>query len=97
MAKTSENTAENDADTAGWQVYIVRCSDDSLYTGVTRDIGRRMAEHGGPRGARYCRGRAPQQLVYLEQGHDHGSALRREAAIKKLTRRGKLQLIAAAG
>lgn len=96
MVKTTGNKPATDANAGGWQVYILRCSDDSLYTGITRDIDRRMSEHGGPRGARYFRGRKPRQLVYLEQGHDHGSALRREAEIKQLTRAGKLALIAGA-
>ena len=80
------------ADT-GWQVYIIRCSDDSLYTGITLDVERRLMEHGGARGAKYVRGKRPHQLVYLEDGHTRSSASRREAAIKKLTRAAKLQLI----
>ncbi len=79
---------------ADWQVYIVRCTDDSLYTGITLDIERRMAEHGGSRGAKYFRGKRPVQLVFLEHGHTRSSACRREAAIKKLSRAGKLRLIA---
>ena len=78
---------------AGWQVYIIRCSDDSLYTGITLDVERRMTEHGGARGAKYFRGKRPHQLVYLEDGHTRSSACRREAAIKKLTRAAKLRLI----
>ena len=80
------------ADTA-WQVYIIRCSDDSLYTGITLDVERRLTEHGGARGAKYFRGKRPRQLVYLEDGHTRSSASRREAAIKKLTRAAKLRLI----
>ena len=76
-----------------WQVYIIRCTDDSLYTGITLDIDRRMREHGGARGARYFRGRRPWQLVYLEDGHTRSSASRREASIKKLSRAAKLRLI----
>ena len=79
--------------TGNWQVYIIRCTDDSLYTGITLDIDRRMGEHGGARGARYFRGRRPLQLVYLEDGHTRSSASRREASIKKLTRAAKLRLI----
>ena len=79
---------------AYWQVYIIRCTDDSLYTGVTLDIERRMAEHGGARGAKYFRGKRPQQLVFLEHGHTRSSACQREAAIKKLSRAAKLRLIA---
>lgn len=76
-----------------WQVYIILCTDRSLYTGITRDIRRRLAEHGGRRGARYFRGRRPLEVVYLESGHSRSSASRREAAIKKLSRAGKLRLI----
>ncbi|HUT41069.1 MAG TPA: GIY-YIG nuclease family protein [Gammaproteobacteria bacterium] len=76
-----------------WQVYIILCSDDSLYTGITSDVRRRLGQHGGKRGAKYFRGRQPLQVVYLEAGHSRSSASRREAAIKKLTRTGKLRLI----
>ncbi|MEZ5541856.1 MAG: GIY-YIG nuclease family protein [Pseudomonadota bacterium] len=77
-----------------WQVYIILCTDDSLYTGITNDIQRRFRQHDDGRGAKYFRGRRPLRIVYLESGHDRRSASRREAAIKKLTRFGKLQLIA---
>lgn len=77
-----------------WQVYIILCTDDSLYTGITRDIDRRLSQHGGARGARYFRGRKPRRVVYLEGGHTRSSASRREAAIKKLPRTAKLALIA---
>jgi putative endonuclease len=72
---------------------MIRCDDGSLYTGVTTDLERRFGEHGnGKRGARYFAGRRPEAVVWHEAGHDRGSALRREAAIKKLDRRGKLRL-----
>ena len=77
-----------------WYVYIIKASDDSLYTGVTTDVSRRFNEHcSGDKGARYFRGRKPLEVVYTETHPDRGSALRREAAIKKLTRVGKLELI----
>ncbi len=76
-----------------WQVYIILCSDNSLYTGISNDVERRMQQHASQRGARYFRGRQPQQLVYLESGHDRSSASRREAAIKKLRRPDKERLI----
>ena len=77
-----------------WSVYIILASDNSLYTGITTDIERRWYQHcGTARGARYFRGRKPQQLVYLEGDHDRSSASRREAAIKKLTRPQKLSLL----
>ena len=77
-----------------WLVYVIRASDDTLYTGITTDIVRRWQQHcSGVGGARYFRGRKPKQLVYLESGHDRASASRREAAIKKLTRRQKQALL----
>jgi putative endonuclease len=76
-----------------WRVYIIFCSDGTLYTGISSDPVRRFAQHQGRRGARYFRGRRPVRLVYLEGGHDRGSASRREAAIKKLPRREKLRLL----
>jgi len=77
-----------------WQVYILLCSDDTLYTGITNDLARRLSAHGGRRGAKYLRGRRPQAVVYLESGHTRSSASRREAAIKRLDRAAKLRLIA---
>lgn len=76
-----------------WQVYILRCSDGSLYTGITTDVERRFAQHAGGSGAKYFRGRSPVELVFLEDGHDRSSASQREAAIKRLSRTEKRQLI----
>ena len=77
-----------------WSVYIIRCDDDSLYTGVTTDLERRFREHSGlRRGAKYFNGRKPREVAYSENGHDRSSACRREAAIKKLSRQDKLSLI----
>ena len=80
-----------------WQVYIIRCTDNTLYTGITVDIKRRMSEHGGARGAKYFRGKRPHTLAFLEGGHTRSSASRREASIKKLSRTDKLRLIESAG
>ena len=80
-----------------WQVYIILCTDNSLYTGITTDLERRLSQHGGKLGAKYFRGRKPQQVVYLETGHTRSSASRREADIKKLGRANKLRLIEDAG
>lgn len=78
-----------------WFVYIIRASDDSLYTGITTDVERRFKEHCGTRlGARFFRGRQPLEVVYTENHPDRSSALRREAVIKGLSRVLKLQLIA---
>ncbi|CAD7842790.1 MAG: hypothetical protein [Olavius algarvensis Delta 4 endosymbiont] len=67
-----------------WYVYIVRCADDSLYTGIATDVARRVAEHSAGLGARYTRGRGPVTLVYQEQVRDRPAALKREYAIKKM-------------
>ncbi len=80
-----------------WQIYMVRCADGSLYTGITRDLERRLREHNGlaAGGARYTRARRPVTLVYLEEAPDRAGASRREAEIKRLDRRAKEALVAA--
>ncbi len=75
-------------------VYILRCADDSLYTGITTDLTHRVAVHNSGKGAKYTRSRLPVIPVYWEMAADKGSALRREFAIKKLSREEKMQLIA---
>ncbi|MBM3342411.1 MAG: GIY-YIG nuclease family protein [Betaproteobacteria bacterium] len=87
-----------------WQVYVVRCADGSLYTGVAVDVARRVAQHNGVRGngaravrdlgARYTRSRRPVTLVYAERAANRSAACKREYRIKQLTRREKLALIA---
>ena len=76
-----------------WFVYIVLCSDGSLYTGVSPDIKERVATHNAGRGAKYTRGRLPVRLVYREQHADRSAALRREAEIKRMTAEKKRKLI----
>ena len=76
-----------------WSVYIIYCSDGSLYTGISNDVDSRMQKHAKLRGAKYFRGRKPQQLVYLENGHTRSTASQREAAIKKLSKSEKLRLL----
>ena len=75
-----------------WYVYILRCGDESLYTGITDDVEKRLAAHRAGKGAKYTRGRGPLELVYTECLPDKSAALRREIAIKKLTRQQKLVL-----
>lgn len=77
-----------------WTVYILRCGDGSLYTGCTNNLPRRLAVHQSGKGAKYTRSRPPVALVYQEEAADKSSALRREIAIKRLSRREKLTLIA---
>lgn len=80
-----------------WSVYMVRCCDNTLYTGVTTDITRRLVEHNRDQGgARYTRGRRPVALVYLEAAASRGKALSRERQIKQLSRAAKELLIATA-
>jgi putative endonuclease len=75
-----------------WQIYIILCSDNSLYTGITTDIERRLRQHADGRGAKYFRGRRPTRLLYLESGHTRSSAARRELAIKRMKRAAKFLL-----
>lgn len=75
-----------------WYVYMLRCADDSLYTGVTTDVERRFAQHRSGRGAKYTRSHPPLAVVYREACADKGAALRRESAIKQLPRAEKLKL-----
>jgi putative endonuclease len=74
-------------------VYILRCSDDSLYCGWTTDLEHRVAAHNNGSGAKYTRSRRPVVLVYTEQYEDKGAALSREWHIKRMSRNEKLELI----
>ena len=76
-----------------WYIYILRCGDDTLYTGITDDVEKRFAAHCAGKGAKYTRGRGPLTLVYTEEVEDKSAALKREHAIKKLPRAEKLKLI----
>src|ERR1700686_5456354 len=76
-----------------WFVYIVRCADGSLYTGITKDVKRRCQQHNAGTTSRYTRSRRPVRLVYQEPHPSQSSALKREAAIKGMTRREKLAMI----
>ena len=76
-----------------WYLYILRCRDGSLYTGITTDVQSRLEAHRAGKGAKYTRGRAPLELVYSENCGDHSAALRREIAVKSLSRTEKMELI----
>lgn len=80
---------------ASWHVYLLRCADGSLYTGVARDLARRLRQHNGELvgGANYTRGRRPVSLVWSEPCADRSCAQQREAMIKRLPRSQKLRLI----
>jgi putative endonuclease len=75
-----------------WFVYVVRCRDGTLYTGISRDVDARLAKHNAGKGARYTRGRGPVSLLHKERRSSQAAALRREAAIKALPRTKKLAL-----
>ncbi len=75
--------------------YILRCADGTLYTGWSSDLERRLKEHNAGRGARYTRGRGPVEVVYVETFANQSAAMKQEAAIKKLGRKEKLELITA--
>ena len=78
-----------------WFVYVVRCRDGSLYTGIARDVNARVSQHNQGRGARYTRGRGPLELVHQEPCGGQAAATRREAAIKRQSRLAKLALVSA--
>ena len=77
-----------------WHVYVARCGDGTLYTGITTDPARREAAHNAGRGAGYTRARRPVKVVYTQAQLTHSQALKRERAIKNYTRREKLDLLA---
>lgn len=74
-------------------VYILKCSDDTLYTGYTTELKRRIKEHNDGKGAKYTRGRTPVELVYYEKKKSKSSAMKREYEIKQLNRKEKIELI----
>ncbi len=78
-----------------WYLYILSCGDGSLYTGITTDVEKRLEAHRQGKGAKYTRGRGPLTLRYQEVCGTHSQALRRELAVKKLSREEKERLIAA--
>ena len=76
-----------------WFLYILQCNDDSLYTGISTNVQRRIKEHSTGKGSRYVQSKLPAKLVYQERCKNRSSALKREARIKKLSRSGKLTVI----
>ena len=77
-----------------WHIYIILCSDGSLYTGITTDLERRFQQHAKGRGAKYFRGRQPINIVFQEGGHTRCTASKKEARIKLMSRDEKLLLVA---
>jgi putative endonuclease len=76
-----------------WFVYILRCADGTLYTGITKDVSRRLEQHQSGLGAKYTRGRTPLVLVYVEPIGSHGEALSREYAVKSMSLKRKQSLL----
>jgi len=76
-----------------WFVYIILCTDNTFYTGITIDVPRRFNQHAAGQGAKYFRGRKPKELVYIEPGHNRSSATKREIDLKKLSRKDKSRVI----
>lgn len=76
-----------------WFLYILKCADSTLYTGITTDISRRIAEHESGKGAKYCRGRTPLTLVFSQEFDNRAKASKAEIMVKKLGKKEKLELI----
>ena len=76
-----------------WKLYLLRCKDGTLYCGITTDVAARLEAHRSGKGAKYTRGRGPLELVYTEDCGDHATALKREIAVKRLTKPQKEELI----
>lgn len=76
-----------------WYLYILRCGDGTLYTGITTDVQARFAQLQAGKGAKYTRGRGPLEVVYTEECEDHSAALKRELAVKALSREEKERMI----
>ena len=79
-----------------WYLYVLRCGDGTLYTGITTDVEKRFAAHQSGKGAKYTRGRGPLEMVHREKCADHSEALKREHAFKQLSREQKLAFLAQA-
>lgn len=76
-----------------WSVYILKCGDGSYYTGITKDLDKRIDEHRSGKGAKYLRGRGPLEIIFSRNTDSHGSALKYEIKIKKLSKPEKTKLI----
>jgi len=76
-----------------WLVYILKCGDGSYYTGITKDLDKRIEEHRSGKGAKYLRGRGPLEIIFSKNADSHGAALKYEIKIKKLSKQEKTKLI----
>lgn len=81
------------AERTGWFLYMLRCRDNTLYTGITTDLSRRLNEHNQGTASRYTRSRRPVAITYHEECPDRAAALKREHAVKKLSRREKEMML----
>ncbi len=90
--KRPDNLKSQDV-TSSWFVYILLCGDNSLYTGITNDVLKRLDKHQKGKGAKYTRGRGPLELVYVKEMVNKSSALKEEYRIKQLSKKKKLELI----
>ena len=93
MGIEKSNLAAESSDRKGYFCYMVRCADDTLYTGITTDLPRRVKQHNSGKGAAYTRQHGPVTLVYAEPQPDRGTATKRELQLKRYPRSKKLQLI----
>ena len=91
--KLARGAPRGDTPPAMWCVYLLRCADDSLYTGITNDLAARLLAHAAGRGARYTRGRGPFVVVHAEAAPSRSAALRREHQLKRMRRRQKLAFV----
>ncbi len=80
-----------------YQIYLLLCSDKTIYCGITTDVARRFKEHQSGKGGNYTRSHKAKRILYTEEAKDRSTALKREAAIKKMTRTKKLELIKDSG
>jgi len=88
-------TTKAEATSTAWFLYVLRCADDSLYTGITTDVERRIAEHNaGPKGARYTRARRPVALLKAWPQPDQSAATKAERLFKALSRKAKMAVVA---
>ncbi len=76
-----------------WSVYILRCNDGTLYTGITNNLDKRIASHSSGQGSKYTRSRLPVELVYQEQANNRSAATRRELEIKRWSRADKMKMV----
>ncbi len=92
---TEKKAENNNAPDQCWFIYILRCNDDTLYTGITNNLEKRLRTHNAGKASKYTRARLPVEVVYLEEMKDKSAALMREYEIKKLSRSDKTALIKA--